>query len=301
MRLSKIPSSLRLAVLLAGLVLVFAACAAPASEGDSGDTGAAAPAAEAPADDAAADSGEPGRGTDGTVTLLYWQAVSIINPYLSSGTKDYHAGSLVLEPLFNYNPDGEFVPVLAAEIPTVENGGIAEDLMSITWKLKEGVLWSDGTPFTADDVVFTWQYCTDPDTGCSSAGNYEGVENVEAVDETTVKITFDAPTPFPYNAFGSYLAPIVQKAQFEECIGAAAQQCSEQNTFPVGTGPYVVDEFRANDVVTFAVNENYREENKPHFSQVVMKGGGDAAAAARAVLETGEADYVGTSRLSRRF
>ncbi len=287
MRLFKIPSSLRLIILLMGLTLVLAACPAPASEGD---TGAAAPAATTAASEEAT-STEPGRGTDGTVNLLYWQAVSIINPYLSSGTKDYHAGSLVLEPFFNYNPDGELVPVLAAEIPTLANGGISEDLMSITWKLKEGVLWSDGTPFTAEDAVFTWEYCTTPETGCSSTGNYEGVENVEALDDLTVKVTFSAPTPFPYGPFGSYLAPVIQKAQFADCVGAAAQQCSEENSFPIGTGPYVVDEFRANDVVTFAVNENYREENKPHFAQVVMKGGGDAAAAARAVLETGEADY----------
>src|SRR5690606_34478473 len=104
----------------------------------------------------------PGRGTDGTLNILFWQAVSVINPYLSTGTKDYYAGSLVLEPLFHYDPQGNLVPVLAEDIPTVENGGFAEDLMSITWTLKEGVVWSDGTPLTAEDLVFTWQYCTDP-------------------------------------------------------------------------------------------------------------------------------------------
>lgn len=295
MRLSKIPSSLRrsvrLIVLLMGLALVLAACPAPAPTGDGGDTGSAAPAATSAPAEEATDSGERGRGTDGTVNLLYWQAVSIVNPYLSSGTKDYHAGSIVLEPLFNYNPDGELVPVLAQEIPTLENGGISEDLTSITWKLKEGVLWSDGTPLTAEDLIFTWQYCSNPETGCSSANSYDGVANVEAIDDLTVKVTFTGPKPFPYQPFGSYLAPVIQKAQFEECIGAAAQQCSEQNTFPIGTGPFKVSEFRANDVVIFEINEFYREENKPHFSQVVMKGGGDAAAAARAVLETGEADY----------
>src|SRR5690606_4106784 len=128
-------------------------------------------------------------------------------------------------------------------------------------------------------------YCTHPDTGCSSATSYEGVTNVEAVDDLTVRITFDAPKPFPYNPFGGNLAPVLQKAQFENCIGAAAQGCSEQNTYPIGTGPFKVQDFRANDVVTFVMNENYREPDKPHFSEVIFKGGGDAAAAARAVLE----------------
>jgi peptide/nickel transport system substrate-binding protein len=232
------------------------------------------------------------RGQGGTLNLIYWQAVSIINPYLSTGTKDFHAGSLVLEPLAEFDEVANLIPALATEIPTLENGGISEDLLSITWNLQEGVLWSDGSPFTADDVVFTWTYCADPDVGCSSATSYEGVANVEAVDDLTVKITFDAPRPFPYAAFVGQLAPIIQKAQFEECLGAAAQGCADQNSFPVGTGPYKVQEFKANDVVIFEVNENYRVAGKPFFSEVVMKGGGDAASAARAALETGEVDYA---------
>jgi peptide/nickel transport system substrate-binding protein len=232
------------------------------------------------------------RGTGGAVNLLYWQAVSIVNPYLSSGTKDFHAGSVVLEPLAEYDEASNIVPALAAEVPTLDNGGVAEDLTSITWKLKEGVLWSDGTPFTAEDVAFTWEYCVNPESGCSSAASFEGVENVEAVDDLTVKITYDAPRPYPYVAFVGQLTPVIQKAQFQDCVGAAAQGCSEQNSFPIGTGPFKVKEFKANDVVTFEVNENCRDPNKPFFSEVVMKGGGDAASAARAALETGEVDYA---------
>ena len=270
--------------LLVALSMLLMACPAAAPAAPSTE----APAAEAPAEVAT----ESGRGTDGTLNLLYWQAISIINPYLSTGTKDYHAGSLVLESLYNYNAAGEMIPALAAEIPTVENGGISEDLTSITWKLKEGVLWSDGTPLTVDDLIFTWEYCTTPETGCSSPNSFSNVVTMEAVDELTLKITFSAPSPFPYNPFGGYLAPVLQKAQFADCIGAAAQGCSEQNTFPIGTGPYKVKEFLANDVVTYEINENYREADKPHFAEVVIKGGGDAASAARAVLETGEADYA---------
>ena len=181
---------------------------------------------------------------------------------------------------------------MATAIPTVENGGISEDLTTITWTLEEGVTWSDGTPFTADDVVFTWQYCTTPETGCSSLSSFEDVATVEAVDPLTVLITFASPKPFPYGPFTGSIAPILQKAQFESCIGAAAQGCAEQNTGPIGTGPFKVVDFRANDVVTYARNENYREEGKPYFDTVVFKGGGDAASAARAVLETGEIDYA---------
>ena len=118
------------------------------------------------------------RGSDGQVNILYWQAVSIMNPYLSNGTKDVEAGSLVLEPLARFNENGDMVPYLAQEIPTLENGGVSEDLTTITWKLKDGVVWSDGTPVTAEDAIFSWQYCTHPEGGCAQSPNYAGVANV---------------------------------------------------------------------------------------------------------------------------
>ena len=80
------------------------------------------------------------------VTILYWQAVSILNPYLSGGTKDFDAAALILEPLASIAPDGTMVPDLAEFIPTLDNGGVSEDLTTITWKLKDGVVWSDGSP-----------------------------------------------------------------------------------------------------------------------------------------------------------
>ena len=232
------------------------------------------------------------RGVGGTVNVLYWQAASTLNPYLSGGTKDIEAASVVLEPLARYDENGNLVPWLVEELPTVENGGVSEDLTSITWKLREGILWSDGTPFTAEDVVFTGEYCMNEEMGCNAATNFEGVASVEALDDLTVLITFSEPKPFPYAAFVGAEAPIIQKAQFENCTGAAAQECTVENFGPIGTGPFVVTEFRANDVVVFAANPNYRDPNKPYFSELIFKGGGDATSAARAVLETGEADYA---------
>lgn len=248
-------------------------------------TGAAALALLAPAAHAE-------RGSDGQVNVLYWQAVSIMTPYLSSGTKDLEAASLVLEPLARFGPDGQLVPYLAEDIPTLENGGISEDLTTITWKLKEGILWSDGTPVTADDAVFTWQYCTDPDGGCAQLPNFGDVASVEAVDPQTIKVTFSVPKPYPYGPLVGAQSPLIQKAQFANCLGVAAPTCTEANTKPIGTGPFVVDDFKANDVVVLSANPNFRDPEKPAFANMVLKGGGDAASAARSVLETGEFDYA---------
>ncbi|AGI66948.1 putative peptide ABC transporter periplasmatic substrate-binding protein [Octadecabacter antarcticus 307] len=252
--------------------------------------GATAAVAFAPM--AIADGHEGERGRDGQLNIIYWQAPSTLNPYLSGGTKEVESASLVLESLGRFSNTGELLPWLAAEIPTVENGGVAEDLTSITWTLQEGVLWSDGTPLTAADAVFTWQYCTAEGGGCAQASYFDGVKSVEAVDDLTILITFDAPKPFPYTALVGSESPIIQAAQFAGCLGAAAPTCVDANFGPIGTGPFVVDDFKANDVIQFSANENFRIEGQPAFSNVLFKGGGDAASAARAVLETGEFDYA---------
>ena len=122
------------------------------------------------------------RGADGQLNIIYWQAASILNPYLSGGTKDIEAASMVLEPLAYYDENGAMVSALAAEIPTVENGGVAADLTSITWKLKKGVTWSDGSAFTAADVVFSGNFCMDPAGGCNALSNFNDVKSIEAVD-----------------------------------------------------------------------------------------------------------------------
>lgn len=237
---------------------------------------------------------------ESTVTILYWQAASILNPYLSSGTKDNDAAAIVLEPLANFSSDGSLAPVLAAEIPSPDNGGISEDLTSITWNLRDDVMWSDGTPFTSEDVVFTWEYCTHPEGGCVQSDEFEGVVSVEAMGPHQVTITFDSPKPYPYLPLVAQTTPILQKAQFSECIGAEMAACSDANFNPIGTGPFMVEEFRPNDVVTYVRNPNFRDAamGKPYFDRVIFKGGGDAESAARAVLETGEADYAWNLQIS---
>ena len=239
--------------------------------------GAAATLALAPAAQAE-------RGTDGELKLLYNQAVSTLNTYLSQGTKDISAASLVLEPLAVYDPEGQLVPRLAVEVPTLENGGIAADLTRITWKLKPGILWSDGTPLTSDDVKFTFEYCTHPDTGCAQAGKLEGVTALETPDAQSVVVVFAGPTPYPYQPFTGATGPILQKAQFANCLGAQAAGCTEANTKPIGTGPYVVSDFKVNDVVSFAANPQYRDAALPAFATATIKGGGDALSAASAVM-----------------
>ena len=232
------------------------------------------------------------QGRDGELRLLYWQAPSTMMPYLSGGTKELEASSVVIEPLARYDNDGKMHPWLAVEVPTVANGGVSEDLKSITWKIKPGIQWSDGSELTSADVVFTYEYCSHPDTGCTSSNYYNDIVSVDALDSHTIRINFTVAKPFPYAPFVGYNAPIMQAAQFEGCIGAKAQECTEQNFNPIGTGPFKVVDFKPNDVIVFEANPLYREAGKPAFSSLLFKGGGDATSAARSVLETGEMHYA---------
>src|SRR5579864_2180623 len=136
-----------------------------------------------------------GRGSQGTLKLLYWQAPTIVNPHLANGTKDQHASRIVLEPLLTADTAGNLYPVLAAEVPSRQNGGVSADGRSVTYKLKPGVKWADGRPFTSDDVVFTFQFVANKETAATTYGTYINVAKVEALNPTTVKITFKTATP----------------------------------------------------------------------------------------------------------
>ena len=232
----------------------------------------------------------PTNSDNGSLKLLYWQAPTTLNPHLSPGTKDREAASPILEPLAAYNEAEELEPILAAEIPTKENGGISADNQTVTWKLKEGILWSDGEPFTAEDVAFTYQFITNPEVGSTSVEFYGDVETVTAIDDLTVEITFKQPTPAPMSPFVGGSGMILPAHVFQDYLGANARS-APGNTAPVGTNAYQVSEFKPGDTIVYEPNPNFRGD-APAFSTVELKGGGDAVSAARAVLQTGESDYA---------
>src|SRR5581483_5830302 len=129
------------------------------------------------------------RGGGGALKLLWWQGATLLNPHSAVGTKDQEACRIFYEPLAAWDAEGNLSTVLAAEIPSRENGGLAADGMSVTWKLKPGVQWHDGKPFTADDVIFNWEYARNPATSSTTIGTYKDIK-VEKADDFTVKVTF---------------------------------------------------------------------------------------------------------------
>ncbi len=230
------------------------------------------------------------RGGGGALKVLWWQGATLLNPHFAVGTKDQEGCRIFYEPLAGWDADGNLVPFLAAEVPTLENGGLAKDGMSVTWKLKQNVKWHDGAPFTADDCVFNWEYGKDPATASVTIGSYKDVM-VEKVDNHTVRVKFSKPTPFWADAFVGTRGMLIPKHLFKDFTGAKSRE-APANLKPVGTGPYKFADFKPGDLVTGTINMDYHVPNQPHFDTIEMKGGGDAVSAARAVMQTGEYDYA---------
>ena len=228
------------------------------------------------------------RGGGGTLKLIYWQAAVHLNPHYAGGTKDQDASRIFYEPLAGWDTEGNLIPCLAAEIPSRQNGGVSADGKSVIWKLKRGVTWHDGKPFSADDVVFTAAYAGDPAASMTTIGTYKDIK-VTKVDSHTVRVDYPKPTPFWAEALVGSVGPILPKHVFEGFMGSKSRE-NPANTKPVGTGPYKIVDFKPGDTLRAEANTSYHVPNQPFFDALEIKGGGDALSAARAVLQTTEYD-----------
>ena len=231
------------------------------------------------------------RGGGGKLRLLWWQAPTLLNAHLSSGLKDSDAARVVYEPLAGFNRHGEFVPILAEAIPSLENGDLSPDGTAVTWRLKQGVVWHDGAPFTADDVIFTWEYAADSATSAVTIGSYQPIARIDRLGDHTVKVVFKQPTPYWYDAFFGSRGHILPRHLFAPYAGQDARNVP-YNLKPVGTGPYQIVAFNPGDVALFEINTRYHVPHRPFFDSVELKGGGDATSAARAIIQTGEFDFA---------
>ncbi|MGC4105102.1 MAG: peptide ABC transporter substrate-binding protein [Thermomicrobiales bacterium] len=163
-------------------------------------------------------------------------------------------------------------------------------MTSATFVFLEGLLWSDGKPVTADDLIFTWKWVTTPENSATSIAQWNEIAGIEAKDDRTAVVTFKKAAATWFEPFaGNYNGNLYPAHVFGN------DPSNKNDAFllaPIGTGPYVVSEFKANDAARYAINEHYRDPNKPYFKTIYLKGGGDPASAGRAVLQTGEFDYA---------
>jgi len=221
------------------------------------------------------------------VIIALYQEPQILNPYIATQTASGEAYSPIIEGLIEIAADGSYYPVLAKEVPTLENGGvvIADGVLTVTYNLLEGVLWSTGEAFTCDDVLFTWEAVTHPDSGAVSTSNFTDISSVECPDDTTAVVTYD---PF----FAAYLETF-QDIMPRHATGAPEEmQKWVYNWNPVGTGPFRMQEWVPGDHITMVKNENFRDyPDKPFMDKIVIRIT-PSREAGMAMIQTAEVDFL---------
>ncbi|MBW7885940.1 MAG: peptide ABC transporter substrate-binding protein, partial [Caldilineaceae bacterium] len=241
-------SQARMSWMLAGILLlslILSACAAP--------QGAAGPAA----------AGEPAAPSQAIVIIP--EEPASLNQYHAVAAIVRQVADAVSAPLAVPNENGEFVPVLAAELPTVENGGVSEDYLTVTWKLRPDLKWSDGEPLTSDDIKFTWEAVSHPESGNVLSLGFDKIASIETPDDLTAVITFNQVNQAYLQQFMFGLLP-------RHATGDPADMLTwEWNRNPVSAGPYMVREWNSGDSIVMERNPNYYLEGQPYIDQVIFK------------------------------
>lgn len=192
-----------------------------------------------------------------------------LNTLLASNTTDVMVTRLIFDPLVSADPKGEPVPILATEVPTLENGGISRDGLTITYHLHKDVKWSDGEPLTSKDVKFTWQAMMNDANNVTSRHGYDEVKSIDTPDDTTVVVhlkekfapfvnTFFAESDGPINIVPEHILgkyPNVNQVPF--------------NNEPIGSGPFKLSEWVKGDHITLVPNTNYFR-GAPQLKQIVI-------------------------------
>jgi peptide/nickel transport system substrate-binding protein len=209
--------------------------------------------------------GKPPEKPKGQVVVGLSQEPTVFNPLMPAIEVDQGVWFNLFNPLWSPEPDGTLLPQLAAEVPTVENGGISKDGLSWKVKLRPGVTWHDGTPFTAEDVKFTFALLNDPNFRARTRQGHELLTDVQVTGP--LEITWRMTKPYaPFMSLLSWTF-IVPKHLLEK---AADRNSGPFNNAPVGTGPFRWSERVPGDHLTLVANEKYFGAG-PYLERVVFK------------------------------
>ena len=198
------------------------------------------------------------------LTIGIYQEPETLNTYIGVQTVITFVHKPFAEYLIDVNDKGEYFPVLVKEVPSVENGGVSPDGLTITYKLKEGIKWSDGEPFTSADVKFTWEAIMNEKNMVKSRSGYEVMESVETPDDYTAIVKYKE----YYAPYLTRFAPVLPK----HILGDLPDiNDAPYNRMPVGTGPFMVTEWVSGDHITMEKNPHYRDAENVKLDKVFFK------------------------------
>lgn len=208
--------------------------------------------------------GDGGNGVRNPGTLVHHQngEPATLDPARAEqGEKGEAFIDNVYERLVDVGPDSpDLIPSLATEVPTQENGLVSQDRLTYTFPLREDVTFHDGTDFTAEDVVFSWERVMTMNLPEGQASALvDSVDSVRAVDDTTLEVTLTEPdASFLYSVVLNTVASVVSPEAVGDNGGVQEGTPSEwMDTHMVGTGPYRFDEWRRGESLLMTVNEDY--------------------------------------------
>jgi peptide/nickel transport system substrate-binding protein len=205
---------------------------------------------------------EMGIPQGGTVNYTNLEPATL-NPYLRPEQIAWQAIALISTGLVDLTNEGEWVLELASEFPNVENGTLSEDGLVVTWKLRPDLKWSDGEPLTSDDLVFTWEVCSNPASGCALNAGFDKIDKIETPDETTAIVYYTQPHSAWMAQFRNGILPRHATGAPEDML-----QWEWNRTVNPTSGPFIVSDWVAADHITFTRNPYYWEEGKPYLDQI---------------------------------
>jgi peptide/nickel transport system substrate-binding protein len=213
----------------------------------------------------------PQAQTMDAVTILIGEDPLSFNAAVGDTGYDALVMHMVMLGLTGIDPEGNVYPQLAAELPTVDNGGVVVDenagTMDVTWQLRDDVNWSDGTPVTSDDVIFTYEAIINPDTGGWILG-IDYVDSIDKIDDKTLVIHFNSIYPGYLSLFGGEQVVIWPAHYCDADQGFVAWDCGRT---PLSDGPYTLEEWVTGDHLSFVKNPNYYEPGKPAIDNVIVR------------------------------
>jgi len=251
------------------LVASAVSCAPPPAAPAGEETAEEEPVAEEPAVEEPA--AEEPIAEESSITILIPEDPVALNGIVTDTGYEQLIGELVLLSVAEIDPNGNVFPEIAAEIPTLENGGVEFDeeswTMNVTWKIRDDIYWSDGEQLTVDDIIFTWDAFADPELGAWTDGQ-DYTDMVEKIDDFTFKVYYNTVYTAYQTQFGGENFFVYPEHVCDASQGVYEWDCEFDL---VSSGPYILEEFVTNDHLTFVRNPNYFETGKPAIDQVIVK------------------------------